>query len=150
MANERRDGHAERRAPDGASSEEALERTLTTLGPLLRRRAQVDGPRRAFVAALRSHLLSAGSSAPPAGSTHRRDTHGRRVRRLSGGFSTRSVHAHREHWAITGIALAVALLALLALGAVARGRLDLALLLLIVMVIAVLIVALIADHGREL
>ena len=58
----KREGHDGR--PGGPSYEEratgeALESTLRTLGPLLGRRTRAPGPRGAFVAALRHHLLAA-------------------------------------------------------------------------------------------
>ncbi len=54
------------RKSDGTHSEEALERTLTDMGPLLRRHAAVEQPDPAFVARLRARLAatSAASSAP--------------------------------------------------------------------------------------
>ena len=45
-----------RRKSDGTHSEEDLERTLTDMGPLLRRRAAVERPDPAFVARLRARL----------------------------------------------------------------------------------------------
>jgi len=54
----------ERFKRDGASSEEALARTLSELGPLLRRRAEVGAPDPAFVRRLRTRLLSAEQLSP--------------------------------------------------------------------------------------
>ena len=54
----------ERFARDGASSEETLARTLTELGPLLRRRVEVGEPDPAFAQQLRSRLLTAEKLSP--------------------------------------------------------------------------------------
>ncbi len=62
----------ERDGGDGPPAEAALEGTLTRVGPLLRRRAEVDAPDPAFVARLRAHLApdavpaAAAASAPHA------------------------------------------------------------------------------------
>src|SRR5437764_4671753 len=45
---------------DGRPSEEALERMLTELGPLLRRRAEVGAPDPTFAARLRAQLAPQG------------------------------------------------------------------------------------------
>ena len=48
---------------DNLPSEATLERMLTALGPLLRRRARADAPDPAFVMRLRVYLLEIGT--PP-------------------------------------------------------------------------------------
>ncbi len=46
-------------------TEEALERTLTAVGPLLRRRAARGAPDPTFVARLRARLLATGTPPSP-------------------------------------------------------------------------------------
>ncbi len=56
----------ERDGDDGTPAEAALDETLTRVGPLLRRRADLGAPDPAFVARLRAHLApnAAGDGAP--------------------------------------------------------------------------------------
>ena len=57
------DGDPDRPSQEERAAEEALERTLRRLGPLLGQRTQASGPRSVFVAALRHRLLAAWNGA---------------------------------------------------------------------------------------
>jgi len=72
---------------DGTDSEEALERELARLGPLLRRRAAVDAPDPAFVARTRARLAAGAAAAPyPVAEPVVASSPASRRRRLVGGM----------------------------------------------------------------
>ncbi len=119
-------------------TEEALERMLMAVLPLLRRRASVGAPDPAFVWALRARLLEMGIApdptfAPSPRGHPTRTTRGRSV-----------VRAWRWRRVVAGMALAIALLALLAVAAVALVWLDLA----VAALIAVALIVVVARRRR--
>ena len=105
---------------NGPFTEATLERALTEVGPLLRRRMDVGAPDPAFVRALRGRLLETGTTP---GSTFARAPSGRFTGTARGRAAVR---AWQWRGVVVGIAVAVALLALLVVAAVALVWLDLA------------------------
>ncbi len=120
-------------------TEEALERMLTAVGPLLRRRADVGAPDPAFVWALRARLLETGTTPDP---TFAPSPRGHSTRTARGRGASR---AWRWRRVAAGIALAVALLALLAVAAVTLVWLDLA----VVALVAVALIAVVVGRLRR-
>ncbi len=124
------------REDDGFPTEAALERTLTVVGPLLRRRARVASPDPAFVGTLRARLLVTGTTPDPAFVRALRV----RLRGAADGDAARA--GRRRRRLITGMALAAAVLALVAVAAVALVWLDLV----VVALVAVLLLAVVSRH----
>ncbi len=122
---------------DDLPSEATLERMLTAVGPLLRRRAQVNAPDPAFVVRLRVRLLEIGTTPAPAFAHAPRGRMG-----LARGRS--AVREWRWRHVVAGAVLAVAFLALCVVAAVALVWIDLA----VVALVAVALLAVIA--GRRL
>ena len=109
----------------GPPTEATLERMLTEVGPLLRRRARVGAPDPTFVWALRARLLETGTTLGSTGAHSPRGRGAGRDRRWRGAGA--------------GLALAVALLALLVVASVALVWLALAVIALVA--VALLVVA---------
>ncbi len=120
-------------------TEEALERMLTAVGPLLRRRAAVGAPDPAFVTRLRARLVKTGTTPDPTFAPSPRG-HPTRMARGRG-----AVRAWRWRRVVAGLALAVALLALLAVAAVALVWLDLV----VAALVAVALIAVVAGRRRR-
>ncbi len=123
-------------------SDEALNRLLIVLGPMLRRRAQVRAPRRAFVRALRSHLLTTGS-----GGARRISRTVSLGQRRPGVPAPQRAAPRRPPRAVVLLTRAVGILSVGALAAVAWGQLAVAILLLVVMILAVLIIVRSAERA---
>ncbi len=124
------------REDDGRPTEAALERTLTAVGPLLRRRARVGAPHPAFVGTLRGRLLATGTTPDPAFVRALRVRLGRAV-----DDAARAGRRRRQR-RIVGTALAasaIALLVLVAVAAVALVWLDLAAVALVIIVLLVVV-----------
>ncbi len=124
------------REGDGFPTEAALERTLTAVGPLLRRRAELGAPDPAFVARLRARLLVTGTTPDPV------FVRGLRVRLRGAADGDAARVGRRRRRLITGIALAAAVLALVAVAAVALVWLDLA----VVALVAVVLLVVVSGH----
>ncbi len=114
-------------------TEEALERMLTAVGPLLRRRDAVVAPDPGFVTRLRARLLETGTTPAPTFAQGRRGHPTKTARGRGAG------RARRWRRVVAGLALAIALLALLAIAAVALVWLDLAVAALVVVALIVVV-----------
>jgi Flp pilus assembly protein TadB len=123
---------------DGTRSEEGLQRTLTALEPLLRRRAQVGAPDPAFVQALRQRLLAMETE------TSNCVVGRARPARFRGALGGRERHPRPRRWAVVAIAVALAVLVVLVLASLALVWLDLA----VAMVMAVLIIVAVGRRRR--
>jgi len=129
----------------GPPTEAALERTLTVVGPLLRRRTDVGAPDPAFVWALRARLLGTGTAPDPLFARPPSPPPLPLPRgRLAGTARDRgAVRERRWPGVVAVIAFAVALLALLAVAAVALVALvwlDLAVAALVAVTLLVVVV----------
>ncbi len=124
---------------DDPPTEATLERMLTEVGPLLRRRDTVGAPDPAFITRLRARLLETGTT-PVSTFAPSPRSHLTRTARGRG-----AVRAWRWRRVAAGIALAVALLALLVVAAVALVWLDLA----VAALVAVAFIAVVAGRRRR-
>jgi Flp pilus assembly protein TadB len=122
---------------DATRSEEELQRTLTAVEPLLRRRAQVGAPDPAFVQALRRRLLAMETA------TSNRVVGRAKPPRFRGAPGRRERHSRPRRWVVVAIAVALAVLVVLVLASLALVWLDLA----VALLAAVLIIVAVGRRG---